>query len=46
VDVDRCVEIATAPAAVFVRDSKDPDGPHLAFHPEEWSAFVRLAVGC
>ena len=39
------VEIATAPGAVFVRDSNDPDGPHPAFRPEKWSASVRLAVG-
>jgi hypothetical protein len=25
---------------VAVRDSKDPDGPKLAFLPEDWQAFT------
>jgi hypothetical protein len=28
------------PGAVAVRDTKDPDGPKLAFAPEEWIAFT------
>jgi hypothetical protein len=36
-----CVEVAGLPAAdVAVRDSKDPDGPRLAFAPEQWRAFT------
>jgi hypothetical protein len=35
-----CVEVARNPGAVAVRDSKDPDGPRLAFAPEEWTAFT------
>ena len=36
-----CVEVATAlPAAVAVRDSKDPDGPKLIFTPAGWAAFT------
>ncbi len=36
-----CVEVAsTASAVVAVRDSKDPDGPKLAFAPHEWRAFT------
>ena len=36
-----CVEVAQLPPAVVaVRDSKDPDGPKLAFSPEDWRAFV------
>jgi Domain of unknown function (DUF397) len=36
-----CVEVArNLPGAVAVRDSKDPDGPKLAFAPEEWTAFT------
>jgi hypothetical protein len=36
-----CVEIAQFPASVVaVRDSKDPQGPHLLFAPDEWRAFV------
>jgi Domain of unknown function (DUF397) len=37
-----CVEVASTPAArVAVRDSKDPDGPRLAFSPAGWQAFTR-----
>ncbi|MEV1108189.1 DUF397 domain-containing protein [Micromonospora sp. NPDC049751] len=36
-----CVEVATnIPDIVAVRDSKDPAGPALTFHPTAWSAFV------
>ena len=36
-----CVEIARhVPAVVAVRDSKDPDGPVLAFSAGDWQAFT------
>jgi len=36
-----CVEVARAlPAAVAVRDSKDPDGPKLIFTVADWIAFT------
>lgn len=35
-----CVEVAAPPGAVLVRDSKDPDGPRLAFTPGEWGTFL------
>ncbi|HET6356388.1 DUF397 domain-containing protein [Streptomyces sp.] len=35
-----CVEVATAPATIHVRDSKVTDGPHLAVTPATWSAFL------
>ncbi|MDX6388996.1 MAG: hypothetical protein QOJ73_59 [Streptosporangiaceae bacterium] len=36
-----CVEVASnLPGVVAVRDSKDPDGPKLAFAPDEWAAFT------
>ncbi len=35
-----CVEVATLPSGVAVRDSKDPDGPVLRFTAEEWHAFL------
>ncbi|TDC21066.1 DUF397 domain-containing protein [Streptomyces sp. 8K308] len=36
-----CVEVATAPAVVHVRDSKAvPAGPHLAFPPTSFTAFL------
>ncbi|MFF7155918.1 DUF397 domain-containing protein [Streptomyces sp. NPDC093221] len=35
-----CVEVATnVPGTIRVRDSKDPDGPALAFTPSEWTHF-------
>ncbi|MEV2197295.1 DUF397 domain-containing protein [Streptomyces phaeochromogenes] len=37
---DSCVEIATTPGTVHVRDSKNMDGPRLAFSPATWAAFV------
>jgi hypothetical protein len=36
-----CVEIAEAPGAVLVRDSKDPSGPMLVFGQDGWAAFVK-----
>ncbi|MEU3093477.1 DUF397 domain-containing protein [Streptomyces sp. NPDC006967] len=41
---DSCVEIATAPATVHVRDSKNLDGPRLAFAPTAWAGFLPYAV--
>jgi Domain of unknown function (DUF397) len=36
-----CVEVAVAlPAAIAVRDSKDPGGPRLVFTPAAWAAFT------
>lgn len=41
-----CVEVAKAARVVAVRDSKDPDGPKLAFAAAEWRAFARrVAAG-
>jgi hypothetical protein len=34
------VSARTRPAAVAVRDSKDPDGPKLIFTPEAWATFT------
>ncbi|TDB86036.1 DUF397 domain-containing protein [Actinomadura sp. KC216] len=36
-----CVEIAEFAATVGVRDSKNPDGPSLAFGHAAWRAFTR-----
>ena len=38
-----CVEVAAGPEAVHVRDSKDPEGPHLTFSPTQWTAFLAYA---
>ena len=35
-----CVEVASVPGKVAVRDSKDPGGPVLVYAPDEWSAFL------
>ncbi|MFF2923053.1 DUF397 domain-containing protein [Streptomyces celluloflavus] len=39
-----CVEVAAAPGAVHVRDSKDVRGPSLGFAPDAWAAFVTYAA--
>ena len=39
-----CVEVATnLPGAVFLRDSKNPDGPVLAFDRGEFDTFLNGA---
>lgn len=35
-----CVEVGSVGLAVAVRDSKDPDGPRLAFAAATWKAFA------
>jgi hypothetical protein len=40
-DQANCVEVAYADALVGVRDSKNVDGPLLAFPGREWAAFLR-----
>jgi hypothetical protein len=40
-----CVEVAYAPAAVHVRDSKNVQRPHLAVGRDGWARFVRYAAG-
>ncbi|MFJ8648436.1 DUF397 domain-containing protein [Streptomyces sp. NPDC093546] len=37
---DSCVEVATCPSTIHVRDSKDPADPHLTLSPAAWAAFV------
>jgi hypothetical protein len=39
-DGDNCVEVATCPTTVHVRDSKRPQDARLALAPTAWSAFV------
>lgn len=40
-DAGYCVEVAFAEdSEVWVRDSKDPDGPVLTFTLPEWDAFL------
>jgi hypothetical protein len=42
---DDCVEVAACPGTVHVRDSKDKEGPQLAFSPAEWADFLSFARG-
>lgn len=37
---DACVEVADLAAVVAVRDSKDPQGPALAFTRQSFTAFA------
>ncbi len=39
-----CVEVAAAPDAVHVRDSKNAQGPRLAVTPTAWTGFVSYAA--
>ncbi|WP_432079962.1 DUF397 domain-containing protein [Streptomyces sp. WAC 04229] len=45
-DGDSCVEVATSPGTIHVRDSKHRDaGPRLALGPGTWADFVAYASG-
>ncbi|TML25932.1 MAG: DUF397 domain-containing protein [Actinobacteria bacterium] len=35
-----CVEIAETSDSIAVRDSKDPQGPHLRFGVAAWQTFI------
>ncbi|WP_409060225.1 DUF397 domain-containing protein [Streptomyces sp. SYP-A7185] len=41
-DGGNCLEIATQPTAVHIRDSKDPEGPRFSVAPDAWAAFLSL----
>ena len=41
---DSCVEVATTPGTIHVRDSKHVEGARLAFAPAAWADFVPYAV--
>ncbi|MFF1499404.1 DUF397 domain-containing protein [Streptomyces sp. NPDC058316] len=38
-----CIEVATCPHAVHVRDSKAPEGPTFAVAPDTWSTSLTWA---
>lgn len=40
---DSCVEVAATPGTVHIRDSKNPQGPRLAFSEAPWAAFTTYA---
>ncbi|MFG2885617.1 DUF397 domain-containing protein [Streptomyces sp. NPDC048297] len=37
---ESCVEIATTPGTIHIRDSKHTNGPKLTVTPESWANFV------
>ncbi|MEV8032786.1 DUF397 domain-containing protein [Streptomyces sp. NPDC086182] len=39
-----CVEIAPTPTKIHLRDSKNPQGPHLTFASTAWAAFLPYAT--
>ncbi|MCX4847706.1 DUF397 domain-containing protein [Streptomyces sp. NBC_00893] len=39
-----CIEVATRPHTVHVRDSKVTDGPTFVVAPAAWTAFLADAV--
>jgi hypothetical protein len=42
----QCVEVCTAARVIAVRDSKNPNGPVLAFGPQGWQRFAdRVKAG-
>jgi hypothetical protein len=41
---DNCIEVAVTDQGVYVRDSKDVTGPHLAIDHDEWAQFVKYAA--
>ncbi|WP_336323674.1 DUF397 domain-containing protein [Streptomyces lavendofoliae] len=42
---DSCVEVATSPGTVHVRDSKCLTGPQLVLTPTAWAGFISYASG-
>ncbi|GAA2601288.1 DUF397 domain-containing protein [Streptomyces axinellae] len=40
-DGPQCVEVATTPGTIHIRDSKDTTIPHLTISPTAWADFVR-----
>ncbi|MFF7844935.1 DUF397 domain-containing protein [Streptomyces ossamyceticus] len=44
-DTPSCLEVATTPATILIRDSKNPEGPHLALTPTAWATFLPYASG-
>ncbi|WP_282703062.1 DUF397 domain-containing protein [Streptomyces sp. CC219B] len=39
-----CVEIATTPTTIHIRDSKNPSGPHLTCPVTSWASFLAHAA--
>ncbi|MFD3586471.1 DUF397 domain-containing protein [Streptomyces sp. NPDC058683] len=43
-DASNCVEIATTPTTIHIRDSKASAGPQLTVAPSTWAHFVSCVV--
>jgi hypothetical protein len=44
-DGESCVELATTPGTIHIRDSKNMEtGPRLAFTPDTWADFLPYAT--
>ncbi|MEV5171906.1 DUF397 domain-containing protein [Streptomyces flaveolus] len=43
-DSSNCVEIATTPTTIHIRDSKTPTGPLLNVVPTAWAEFLVYAA--
>ncbi|MFI6652567.1 DUF397 domain-containing protein [Streptomyces sp. NPDC050529] len=43
-DSGNCIEVATRPHAIHVRDSKDLTVPALTLSPAAWAAFLKHTV--
>ena len=39
-----CVEVATCPRAIHVRDSKNTTVPALTVSPDAWTVFIQRTV--
>lgn len=39
-----CLEIATRPDTIHIRDSKNKQGPQLTLSPTAWAAFLTHAA--
>lgn len=43
---NNCVEVATLPGTIMVRDSRNAESPALRFTPDAWRAFTARLKGC
>ncbi|MFD5735153.1 DUF397 domain-containing protein [Streptomyces sioyaensis] len=41
---NECIEVATAPDTIRIRDSKNPHGPQLRVRPATWADFLTYAT--
>ncbi|KAB1144200.1 DUF397 domain-containing protein [Streptomyces luteolifulvus] len=38
----QCLEVATSPRTIHIRDSKNPDSLHVTVTPATWVVFLNL----